>query len=76
MTRPVSFTLSASSEYVLGMDEIWPDGDAPDNPTAADVVEQMQKHGNSIHGVIGDWNLVPTEVEVFGNHDASKAVLR
>lgn len=40
---------------VLSVEEIWPDGDAPENPTAQDVVDRMK--GGSIK-VLRDWNLV------------------
>jgi len=57
----------------LSIEDIWPDGDAPVNPTARDVVERMG--GSSVGAVIRDWNLVD-EIHVLCNRDVSLAVLR
>lgn len=73
--RAVSFAIDLPTNFVLGIEEIWPDGDAPENPTAADVVEQMKNSSGSVSRVITEWALEPECIEVFGNHDASKAVL-
>jgi len=40
--------------FELELDEIWPDGDAPEDPTAEDVVEVMRDYGSSL---IRDWSL-------------------
>lgn len=56
-----TFTLRlAPSTFTLGVDEIWPDGDAPENPTVEDVVAQMEKSQMTID----EWNLRPDRVEV------------
>ena len=36
--------------------ELWPDGDAPDNPTTADVRRLVGECGG-IYSVLGEWNL-------------------
>jgi hypothetical protein len=54
-------------ECSLSVNNIWPDKDAPDNPTAADVVEQMRKCGSAT-SVIKEWNLLDS-FEVIGVHD-------
>ena len=36
--------------------EVWPDGDAPDDWTAADVVVVI-KNAGGLHSVLRDWNL-------------------
>lgn len=41
---------------VLETDDIWPDDDAPENPTAADVAARIRKDGG-FPDVIGSWNL-------------------
>lgn len=38
----------------LTVAEIWPDGDAPDNPTAEDVKQEMNASGPLAY-VISDW---------------------
>lgn len=40
----------------LPIDAIWPDGDAPDNPTTADVRQLVSECGG-IYDVLGEWNL-------------------
>jgi hypothetical protein len=72
--RRTSFLLSFP-DITLEVDEVWPDHDAPEHPTAADVVQQMRKTG-SVGRVLSEWALEPIEIEVFGNHDASSAVFR
>jgi len=44
--------------YSLSVDEIWPDGDAPENPTTQDVIRSMRERGDTDPGqIINDWNL-------------------
>lgn len=42
--------------FTLTEEEIWPDGDAPENPTDADVIDAMMDYG-SASSVIRDWAL-------------------
>jgi len=62
-------------EVQLTVEEIWPDGNAPENPTAEDVVAQMRATG-SVSNVMSEWGLMPVEFDVFGNHDGKSAVFR
>lgn len=50
------FGLHVSGYISLSVAEIWPDGDAPANPTAADVAARMEE-SLSLWSVIHDWNL-------------------
>jgi hypothetical protein len=59
----VTFTISFPS-ITLSVSDIWPDGDAPDDPTAEDVAALMEKCGG-LHGVLYDWCLLD-ELEVNG----------
>ncbi len=52
--KTFSFTISADVD--LALHEIWPDGDAPENPTVDDVLEVIKKDGGK-RAVIRDWNL-------------------
>jgi len=53
----VRFLVDVNSPTIeLGLDQIWPDGDAPENPTAADVIAQMQQEG-SVRDCIFEWSL-------------------
>lgn len=45
-----------SDTIALSIDEIWPDGDAPENPTAEDVAAVMRVGGTSTR-VLHDWSL-------------------
>jgi len=40
----------------LDTNELWPDGDAPENPTEKDVYDLIEKHGGPKE-VLSDWNL-------------------
>lgn len=55
-------------ECSSSIDDIWPDKDSPDNPTAADVLKRMQDCGGSALQIIGEWNLLDS-FEVIGPHD-------
>ncbi len=50
------FQITYTVDVTLDASELWPDGDAPENPTAADVRKLIQKSGG-IYRVIDDWNL-------------------
>lgn len=50
------FQITYTVDVSLNADELWPDGDAPENPTAADVRRLIQKSGG-IYRVLDDWNL-------------------
>lgn len=50
------FRITFTVDTFLGVDAIWPDGDAPENPTADDVRELIDDHGGIVR-VIEDWNL-------------------
>lgn len=41
----------------LDVEGVWPDGDAPENPTAEDVAAVMREYGG-LHSVITGWNLI------------------
>jgi hypothetical protein len=53
--RPM-FHFSIAADISLSVEEIWPDGDAPENPTIEDVLEVIAKCGGRMR-VIRDWNL-------------------
>lgn len=58
------FHVAIEGVWMLNVGQVWPDGDAPENPTAEDVLEQMRAYGD-VRAIIGDWNLVP-ELTVDG----------
>lgn len=50
------FTICIDSYFDLAVNEIWPDGDAPENPTAEDVAKAIRKYVN-VYDFIRSWNL-------------------
>ena len=61
-------------DVALGVEDIWPDGDAPPDPTVEDVVARMQSTGCSAARLAAHWNLLD-EIEVSAG-DGSRAVFR
>lgn len=60
-----AFYLEWGGNASLTIDEIWPDGNAPESPTRDDVIAEMQKAG-SVYSLCRDWNLQIEGVEVDG----------
>ena len=58
-----AFEIVVDATYYLTVDELWPDGDAPENPTAHDVAELMRSSGSQ-RSVMADWNIDEPEVTV------------
>lgn len=52
-----SFQFEFDGDHYLTIEQIWPDGDAPENPTVDDVIAVLQKSCGSVSRVIGDWEL-------------------
>lgn len=65
MARERTFHIEWGGEADLLIEEIWPDGDAPENPTRDDVIAVMQK-SRSVSRLCSDWNLKIEGVEVDG----------
>jgi len=56
------FTIEITTGPIeLDISEVWPDGDAPENPTAQDVLDLMLLDG--LPYVLKEWNL-DTDLEV------------
>jgi hypothetical protein len=62
------FIIKVECEITLGVDEIWVDGDAPENPTAKDVVKLMQDDCCTVTALLSEWNF-PTSVHVQDQAD-------
>lgn len=56
MSEPRKFRVSFDGEIMLTSDQIWPDGDGPDEPTAIDVAALMRREG-TICTLLQEWNL-------------------
>lgn len=51
------FNISYDIDLCLSVEEIWPDGDAPENPTVQDVEHVLEECGG-VERVIRDWDLI------------------
>jgi len=56
------FQITFTVEATLDADQIWPDGDAPENPTADNVRELIENEGGILR-VIDDWNLADSHAD-------------
>lgn len=73
LSRRSNSHVTVEGKWNLRIGEIWPDGDAPVNPTAQDVADKMAKDcGGSIWELMRSWNMEPDTVWV----DSLKADLR
>lgn len=52
------FIISYEMKTELDIHQLWPDGDAPDNPSCEDVRSLIEEHGGIVR-VIKAWNLDP-----------------
>jgi hypothetical protein len=50
------FRIMIECDVELTVAQLWPDGDAPENPTDDDVLELIEECGG-VERVLGDWNL-------------------
>jgi hypothetical protein len=74
MTEPnTGFSVDLGSAY-LTVEDVWPDGDAPEHPTAQGVVEQMRRTSPSVYTIVSEWGLLDG-IEVTGNRDGRTASL-
>jgi len=52
----MTFHIDFNGCLTLDVAEVWPDGDAPEHPTALDVINAMKATGNKAR-LLGEWNL-------------------
>jgi len=52
-----TFFFNIEVDDTFELDDLWPDGDAPENPSLDDVVKLIQKDGGPDR-VAEDWNLL------------------
>jgi hypothetical protein len=64
-TDTKTFLIEWGGEACLTVDEIWPDKNAPENPTVEDVIAVMRREG-SLSRLLSNWNLDIEGVEVNG----------
>jgi hypothetical protein len=51
-----TFTFEVSKTFEMSPEEIWPDGDGPEDPTLEDVFKEIEKCGGA-QSAIYDWYL-------------------
>lgn len=64
-----TISINYDLDFSFDVDEIWPDGDAPDNPTEDDVWEVIRECGG-VAKILADWDLDDCITE----HDVSVSV--
>lgn len=62
----IYFNFEWGGEASLTIDEIWPDGGAPENPTTDDVIAELRKTADQPRYVADRWNLDIEDIEVYG----------
>lgn len=50
------FRIWVDYNELFSIEQLWPDGDAPENPTVKDVLELIEDCGG-LGQIISDWNL-------------------
>jgi hypothetical protein len=50
----------------LSVQQVWPDGDAPENPTTDDVIKALRSRGDFLERIVQDWNFDVQDIEVNG----------
>ena len=51
------FSVRIDGDYTLSVDDVWPDGDAPKNPTTEDVIAVMKSDQVCTIDLITLWDL-------------------
>ena len=57
------FIISIISRHVLTEEDLWPDGDAPPNPTVSDVEALIYECGGP-EAIITEWNMDITDLVI------------
>lgn len=58
------FRISLRIDSELSVDELWPDGNAPEDPTTDDVRALVEEDGG-IRRVLRDWNLIDGDCDDY-----------
>jgi hypothetical protein len=60
------FIFEVQTQHVLATDEIWPDGDGPEDPTAEDAANVFfELYRHNISTGLEDWNIAPTQHDLI-----------
>lgn len=61
------FTIGVDGWFDLTTEDIWPDGDAPEDPSADDVIAAIKRSSYSVGNFLREWGLIEDlEVTVEG----------
>lgn len=61
------FSFDLDSNFSLSVSEIWPDGDAPENPEVEDVVKVVRADARgSLRSLVERWDLWPESLRING----------
>jgi len=55
--KPEGVYVHADANFFIPFEDVWPDGDAPENPTLADVLSQMKGQSPDDWGFYADWQV-------------------
>jgi hypothetical protein len=68
----ISIFIGVEVDNDLSVTDVWPDGDAPENPTADDVAALLEKGG--LKRNLEDWSLMDGAVVTISVHDGHGGV--
>lgn len=66
--RSHTFLVTISDYIEMTVEDIWPDGDGPENPTDEDVATAMREYGSK-QRVLRDWELLNDVTVSVGDVD-------
>lgn len=71
MSEQKVFNITFGGSVRLSVDEIWPDGDGPEDPTPEDVVARMEEEINK-HSLVDEWGL-EDDLEITVAHNGKRS---
>jgi hypothetical protein len=71
----IEFRLQWQGEWAFDREAIWPNGDAPKNPTVKDVLASMREEG-SLTTLIFEWSLDETLGFVLSDVDGESVSIK
>jgi hypothetical protein len=75
MMNEWSVDITLDGWWTLTREQVWPDGDGPEHPTARDVADAMNGHAGGLSSILGDWGLDDYNIVVTTPDGRSASVL-
>jgi len=72
MTAPRYVNVTVDSTFDIRVDDLWPDGDAPEQVTPEDVAALMHRSSLFAAAMLTDWNM--DDLDVWVNVGAGRSV--